>query len=188
MLPPAAPSALARAEIQAGKWSELNGCEVGVRPPEAKGMRTGADAMRVDATALNELSGRILGAGYAVHTALGPGLLESTYEACLEVELRSRSVAVERQKTLPVRYGGVLVDAGYRVDLLVEDLVVIEVKSVRQVAAIHRAQLLTYLKLSACHLGLLLNFNVEHLKLGITRMVNDFPRPEGRSKSRKVNI
>ncbi len=89
---------------------------------------------------------------------------------------------MERQKTLPVRYGHILVDAGYRIDLLVDDLVIIEVKSVRQVVPIHRAQLLTYLKLSRRHLGLLLNFNVEHLKLGISRLVNN-----GRDPSKWVD-
>ena len=134
-----------------------------------------SEGSKIAASTLDELSRRILGAGFAVHTALGPGLLESTYEACLEYELRSRAMAVERQKTLPVRYGHILVDAGYRIDLLVDDLVIIEVKSVRQVVPIHKAQLLTYLKLSRRHLGLLLNFNVEHLKLGISRLVNNFP-------------
>lgn len=130
-----------------------------------------------DGATLNALSRRVLGAAYDVHTALGPGLLESAYEACLEHELRTRGLAVERQKQLPVRYRDLLVDAGYRIDLLVEGAVIIEVKSVRKVVPIHHAQLLTYLKLSGCHLGLLLNFNVQRLKEGgITRLVQDFPR------------
>jgi len=125
---------------------------------------------------LNRLSERILGAAFAVHTSLGPGLLESAYEACLEYELRNRGLAVERQKTLPVRYKEVLVDAGYRLDLFVEGEVIIEVKSVRDIAPIHRAQLLTYLKLSNRHLGLLLNFNVRQLKDGgIHRLVQGEP-------------
>jgi GxxExxY protein len=126
---------------------------------------------------LNRISERILGAAFAVHTGLGPGLLESAYEACLEYELRTRGLAVERQKTLPVRYKEVLVDAGYRLDLFVEGEVIVEVKSVREIAPIHRAQLLTYLKLSGRHLGLLLNFNVKRLKDGgIHRLVQGEPR------------
>jgi GxxExxY protein len=125
---------------------------------------------------LNRLSERILGAAFAVHTGLGPGLLESAYEACLEYELRTRGLAVERQKTLPVRYKEVLVDAGYRLDLFVEGEVIVEVKSVREIAPIHRAQLLTYLELSGRHLGLLLNFNVKRLKDGgIHRLVQGEP-------------
>jgi GxxExxY protein len=127
------------------------------------------------AATLDALSRKILGASYTVHTALGPGLLESAYEACLEHELRCRGMGVERQKTLPVRYGEIFVDAGYRIDLLVDDLVIVEVKSVRELAPIHHAQLLTYLKLSDRNLGLLLNFNVQRLKEGIKRMVHDFP-------------
>jgi GxxExxY protein len=129
-----------------------------------------------DEAILNELSKRILGAAFQVHTALGPGLLESAYEACLEHELRRHKLAVERQKLLPVRYGDVLVDAGYRMDLLVEATVLIEVKAVRQFAPIHEAQVLTYLKLSGIHLGLLLNFNVVRLEDGgIKRLVHRFP-------------
>jgi len=129
-----------------------------------------------DEATLNELSKRILGAAFHVHTQLGPGLLESAYEACLDHELRRRGLAVERQKTLPVRYDDVLVDAGYRIDLVVEGAVVIEVKSVRQFAPIHEAQVLTYLKLSGLHLGLLLNFNVVRLKNGgIKRLVDNLP-------------
>lgn len=133
---------------------------------------------------LNALSERILGAACTVHTALGPGLLESAYEACLEHELRCRGLAIERQKTLPVRYGEVLVNAGYRVDLLVQDSIIVEVKSVKQVTALHRAQLLTYLRLSDRRVGLLLNFNVERMKHGgISRLVHQYrgPRPNEES-------
>jgi GxxExxY protein len=133
-----------------------------------------------DGHALNALSERILGAACQVHTALGPGLLESAYEACLEHELRCRGLHVERQKTLPVRYQEVLVDAGYRIDLLVEDSIIVEVKSVKQIIGLHKAQLLTYLKLSGRSVGLLLNFNVERMKQGgINRLVHQFrgPRP-----------
>ena len=125
---------------------------------------------------LNRLSERILGAAFAVHTGLGPGLLESAYEACLEHELRNHGLAVERQKALPVRYKEVFIDAGYRLDLFVEGEIIVEVKSVRAIAPIHRAQLLTYLTLSDRHLGLLLNFNVKRLKNGgIHRLVQGNP-------------
>jgi GxxExxY protein len=134
----------------------------------------------VDGATLDDTSRRILGACYAVHSALGPGLLESAYEACLAHELLSVGSAVERQRTLPVEYRGVLVDAGYRIDLLVDNCVIVEVKSVKQLAPIHRAQLLTYLKLSGRRLGLLLNFNVPRMKLGIERLVNNFPDSQTR--------
>jgi len=138
-----------------------------------------ADGGRLGLGDLNRLSERVLGAAFAVHTSLGPGLLESAYEACLEYELRSLGLNVERQKTMAVRYKEVLVDAGYRIDLFVEDEVIVEVKSIRAVAPIHRAQLLTYLKLSDRHLGLLLNFNVNRLRDGgIHRLVHgEPPRP-----------
>ena len=129
-----------------------------------------------DPATLNELSKLILGAALHIHTALGPGLLESAYEACLEHELRRRGLAVERQKQLPVRYDDILVDAGYRIDLLVEGTVLLEIKAIRQFAPIHEAQVLTYLKLSGVHLGLLLNFNVTRLRNGgIKRLVHQFP-------------
>lgn len=134
---------------------------------------------RSDPAALNELSKLVLGASYKVHTALGPGLLESAYEACLAHELHSIGVDVERQKLLPVRYYDILVDAGYRIDLRVSDpagnAMLVEIKSVRQLAPIHKAQLLTYLKLSNLPLGLLLNFNVQSLRDGIKRLVCDVP-------------
>ena len=102
-------------------------------------------------------------------------LLESAYEACLAHELRARGMKVERQRVLPVRYEGVFVEAGCRLDLLDDDRIVIEVKAVRDVAPIHEVQLFTYLKLTNCHLGLNLNFNRRRLKEGITRVVGDFP-------------
>jgi len=119
---------------------------------------------------LNQVTHQIIGAAIDVHKELGPGLLESTYEACLEYELRDRGFQVERQKGLPVIYKGVHLDCGYRLDLVVEGIV-IELKSVERLAPIHKAQLMTYLKLSGNKLGLLINFNVERLKNGITRMI-----------------
>lgn len=123
---------------------------------------------------LNEITEEVIASAIAVHRALGPGLLESAYEACLAYELAERGFAVERQKGLPVTYGGVKVDCGYRLDLLVEGVVVLELKAVEKLDPVHEAQLLSYLKLSGCRVGLLINFNVKMLKQGIRRMVNDF--------------
>ena len=120
-----------------------------------------------------EITGQIIGAAIAVHRALGPGLLESTYEACLAYELMQRGLRVEKQKELPVVYSGVHLDCGYRIDLLVESVVIVELKAVDTLAPIHEAQLLSYLKLSGCKIGLLINFNVEILKDGIRRRVLD---------------
>ena len=115
----------------------------------------------------------IIGSAIDVHRVLGPGLLESAYEACLAYELTQRGLPFERQKGLPVIYRDVRLDCGYRIDLLVEELVVVEVKVVEKLIPIHEAQLLSYLKLSGCPVGLLINFNVNVLKEGIRRMVND---------------
>lgn len=106
-----------------------------------------------------------------VHSELGPGLLESTYEVCLEYELLNSGYKVERQKELPVYYNKIKMDAGYRIDLLIENSVIIELKSVETILPIHKAQNLTYLKLAEKHLGLLINFNVTQLKEGINRFV-----------------
>jgi GxxExxY protein len=119
---------------------------------------------------LNSITKRIIGAAMAVHRELDPGLLESAYEACLAYELAERGLAVERQKALPVQYRGVKVDCGYRIDLLVEGEVIIELKTVGRLEPIHQAQLLSYLKLSGCKVGLLINFNVKVLKNGIRRL------------------
>jgi GxxExxY protein len=122
---------------------------------------------------LNAVSGQIVDAAIKVHTAIGPGLLESAYEECLAYELRKRGIKVATQVVLPLVYDGVRIDAGYRLDLLVEDVVIVEVKSVERFAPIHEAQLLAYLRLSGLRLGLLINFNVLHLKDGIKRMANN---------------
>lgn len=126
---------------------------------------------------LNEITDQIIGAAIEVHRALGPGLLESAYEACLAFELTRRGFVVEQQQPLPVVYREVKLDCGYRLDLLVEGKVIVEVKAVKHLAPIHQAQLLSYLKLSGCRVGLLINFNVEVLKDGIRRVVNGFPEP-----------
>jgi len=121
---------------------------------------------------INEVTGQIIDAAMKVHSFLGPGLLEGAYEACLRYELTRRGLGVKSQLLLPVEYDGTLVDAGYRLDLLVEDLVIVELKAVERLASIHEAQLLTYLKLSRKKVGMLLNFNVVQMKDGIKRMVN----------------
>jgi len=124
---------------------------------------------------IDDITERILGAAIRVHRALGPGLLESAYESCLAFELLDLGLKVERQKSLPVIYRGVQQDCGYRLDLLVEEKVIVEIKSVESILPIHQAQLLCYLKLSCCTRGLLINFNVRFLNQGIRRLVNHFP-------------
>jgi GxxExxY protein len=113
-----------------------------------------------------------LDAGLKVHRALGPGLLESAYEHCLAYELVERGMFVERQVVLPITYGIVKLDAGYRLDLVIDHVVIIEIKAVDAISAIHQAQLMTYLKLSGMHVGLLMNFNVILFKHGLKRMVH----------------
>lgn len=125
----------------------------------------------MDRSELNRLTQKIIGAAIEVHRHLGPGLLESTYEACLVYELVKLGLKVERQKVLPVVYKDVQLDHGYRIDLLVEDTVVVELKVVEEINSVHEAQVLSYLKLSGCPAGLLLNFNVKLLKDGIRRFV-----------------
>ena len=122
---------------------------------------------------LNLISGDIVDAAIEVHSHLGPGLLESAYEACLLYELHQRGFPAVQQVPLPVEFKGVKIDAAYRMDLVVSDAVVVEVKSVDSIAPIHKAELLSYLKLSGKKLGLLLNFNVTLLKHGIVRLVNE---------------
>jgi GxxExxY protein len=131
------------------------------------------DAKRVnDAKGLNELSGKIIAAAMTVHSALGPGLLESAYEACLAYELQQRGLRVRTQVAVPLIYGTSRVDVAYRIDILVEEAVVVELKTVVSLLPIHEAQLLTHLRLSDHRLGLLLNFYVTHMRDGIKRVVN----------------
>lgn len=119
-----------------------------------------------------ELIGRhAVDAGLKVHSALGAGLLESTYEHCIAYELQDRGIEVRRQVALPITYRGIILDAGYRIDLVLAQSVVVEIKSVDAIMPIHKAQLLTYLKLSGCRLGYLMNFNVPLFKQGVKRMV-----------------
>ena len=119
-----------------------------------------------------DISHAVITAAMRVHSELGPGLLESTYTACLQHELKKAGLKSDAQVGLPVVYDGVKLDLGYRIDLLVEDLVIVELKSVDTIAPVHQAQIISYLKLSGRSLGLLINFNVAHLKDGIKRFVN----------------
>jgi GxxExxY protein len=122
---------------------------------------------------INELSSNIIGAAIEVHKNLGPGLLESAYEECLCVELKLRGLSFERQKSLSLEYKGKKLDCGYRLDIVVEGKIIVELKSCEKIEPIHTAQLLTYLKLAKLNLGLLLNFNVPVMRDGIARLVND---------------
>ena len=121
----------------------------------------------------NEISERIIGCAIEVHKVLGPGLLESAYEECLFYEIFQTGLRVEKQKPLPLIYKEIKLEVGYRIDLIVGNKVLVEIKSVEALNDIHTAQVLTYLKLSSCKLGLLMNFNVLRVKDGIKRLVNN---------------
>jgi GxxExxY protein len=132
--------------------------------------------MNAEAKRLNDLTDKIIGAAIEVHRALGPGLLESAYEACLYHELVKARVRVERQKPLPLVYDEIQIGCSYRMDLVVEGAVIVEVKSVAKVERVHEAQMISYLKISGLRVGLIINFNVRNVSHdGITRRVNDFP-------------
>ena len=122
---------------------------------------------------IDEIAAVVVDASFKVHQELGPGLLESAYEACLAYELTKRGLVVEKQKAQPVFYDGITIDVGYRMDLLVNDCVVIELKAVEQIIPIHQAQLMTYLKLSNKPLGFLINFNTTYFKSSIKRIANN---------------
>jgi GxxExxY protein len=128
----------------------------------------------MDAMEVNQLSERVIGACIEIHRALGPGLLESAYEECLCRELSLAGLGFERQKPVPVAYKGVHLDCGYRLDIVVEKKLLVELKAVQELSPIHEAQLLTYLKLSGLTVGLLINFNVPVLQRGIKRIVNHY--------------
>jgi GxxExxY protein len=119
-----------------------------------------------------EVGHAIIGAAMRVHSAVGPGLLESAYEVCLAHELGKQSFCVRKQVVVPIRYEELTIDNGYRIDLLVEDLVVVELKAVSAILPVHRGQLLSYLRLGGYKLGFLLNFHVAHMRDGIVRLVN----------------
>jgi len=122
---------------------------------------------------INQLSSKIIGSAIQVHKALGPGLLESAYEECLCHEFHLQGIHFERQKSLPVVYKGKRLDCGYRLDLVVENAIILELKSCETIDPIHKAQLLTYLRLADLQLGLILNFNAAIMKDGIVRIVNE---------------
>ncbi len=124
---------------------------------------------------LDSITRRVIGAAIEVHRGLGPGLLESAYETCLVYELRQCGLKIDQQKPLPILYKDVKLDCGYRLDLVVEDSVIVEIKAVEQLAPIHDAQLLSYLRLANKRVGLLINFHVRVLKNGVRRIVNEFP-------------
>ena len=132
-------------------------------------MKTGPTTEVTEGTEGRDLTGLIIGAAIEVHRHLGPGLLESAYEACLAHELTSRGLGVERQRPLPVVYKGVSLECGYRLDLVIENLVICELKTVERITNVHQAQILSYLKLSGIHTGLLINFNQRVLRTGIQR-------------------
>jgi len=121
---------------------------------------------------LDQITETIIGCAFRVHTELGPGLFENIYELCLQHELRKAGLNVRRQVELPVHYDGLVFDAAYKLDLLVEEQVVIELKAVEQVLDVHKAQLISHLKLGGYRVGLLINFNVTHLRHGIRRFIN----------------
>ena len=129
---------------------------------------------------LDQISRRIIGAAIEVHRHLGPGLLESAYQSCLAFELKQQRLRVEEQKALPVKYKEVRLDCGYRLDVVVEDDIIVEIKAVEKLLPNHEAQLLSYLRLAHKKVGLLLNFHVPVLKNGLKRIVNEFP--DARSK------
>lgn len=120
---------------------------------------------------INEITRKIIGSGFSIHTALGPGLLESSYKACLMYELGLAGLSVEKEKPLPLIYKEVKLDIGYRLDLWVEKAVVVEIKTVETLTDVHIAQTLTYMKLTGSKVGLLINFNVKDLKKGIKRLI-----------------
>src|SRR6202163_430437 len=126
----------------------------------------------ITAPRVNRITGNVIFAAMKVHSHLGPGLLESAYEACLAHELRKQGLRVTQQVGLPVIYDGERIDLGYRIDLIVEDLVIVEVKCVEGINPVHQAQLLSYIRLSGRNVGLLINFHVAHLRDGIKRMVD----------------
>jgi GxxExxY protein len=127
----------------------------------------------MDVDQINRVTRHILDAAYKLHTKFGPGLLERTYEICLAHDLRSRGFTVRTQVGLSIEYMGEFITDAYRVDMIVDDRVMVELKSVRKLLPIHESQMLTYLKLSGFHVGLVINFQEQHLRDGITRLVND---------------
>jgi GxxExxY protein len=139
-----------------------------------------------EAHRLDAITRRVIGAAIEVHRRIGPGLLESAYNACLSFELREIGLRIEEEVPLPVIYRDVRLDCGYRMDFVVEDAVILEIKALEQVAPVHSAQLLSYLRLADKRVGLLINFHVRVLKDGIRRIFNDFPEPEARALNAEI--
>ena len=135
-----------------------------------------AAGMSVDPSTFNDVTRSVLAGAIEVHRTLGPGLLESTYLECLEYELARSKLRYERQRTMPIVYKGIPLRAHYRIDLIVDERVVVEVKSVTALSPVHWAQVLTYLRLTGCPAGLLINFNVARVMDGVKRVLNPFPR------------
>ena len=138
--------------------------------------------MLIENAGLNELTGSILSAAIEVHRVLGPGLLESIYSTCMKHELAARRLRFVSQHPIPLTYKDVKLESFFRVDLVVEDRVVVEVKCVESIAAVHKAQVITYLRLTGCPAGLLINFNVPRLVDGVKRLINPFPGETCRDK------
>ena len=174
--------------MRTGVMAEIHGLYVGVGHASAASRQCTTEAQRAPRKArgptVNELESvapaevdddpltrEIIGAAIAVHKALGPGLLESAYESCLAFELQARGIRFERQRELPIVYRGHKIDCSYRLDFLIEERVILELKAVEKLEPLHQAQLLTYLRLSGKRVGLLLNFNTPYLRDGIKRMV-----------------
>jgi GxxExxY protein len=150
---------------------------------EVRGLSTAAESRPVD----NQLTEQIIGAAIEVHRTLGPGLLESAYEECMCYELKQLGLGFQRQLELPRRYKSVNLDCGFRMDLVVEGAVVVELKTISELLPIHSAQLLTYLKLSGKPVGLLVNFNVPVLKKGLKRIVNHYAEPEPKTSPQSLS-
>ncbi|REJ75227.1 MAG: GxxExxY protein [Acidobacteria bacterium] len=123
---------------------------------------------------LNDVSRKVIGASIEVHKEIGPGLLESAYEECLSFELETQGLSIKRQVPLPITYKGKVLSCGYRMDILVENEIILELKTVKKIEELHKAQLLSYLRMSGRHLGLILNFHSAYMKQGIKRIVNKF--------------
>jgi GxxExxY protein len=143
----------------------------GLEPRRREGREEGR--IRAKTMDIEEIAKKIVAAAIKVHTALGPGLLESAYQKCMEYDLKNDGLRVACELVLPIRYGEITIDAGYRIDMIVEESILIENKTVERFLPIHEAQLLTYLKMKNCRLGFLLNWNVPRMKDGIKRMVNN---------------
>jgi len=137
----------------------------------ARDARTAASEAKT--TDIKKIAKNIVAAAIKVHIALGPGLLESAYQKCMEYALKNDGIPVECEILLPIKYGEITIDAGYRIDMIIENAIIIEHKTVERLLPIHEAQLLTYLKMKQCKLGFILNWNVPRMKDGIKRMVNN---------------